>query len=88
MTKTVDLTEAIRLLGLAVDKCQELNGRPLTEPSKDRDREKDRVKALAEVQRQLLFLGHLGKRFETAVLDEYHAVRGFEDHRHGRRGPC
>ncbi len=80
MSGAVDLAKVAHLLQAAMAKCQQLHGQPLADESRNRDLERDRVRALAEVQRQLLYLAHLGDKIRVATLDEYHAVRGLSHH--------
>jgi len=39
---------------------------------------KSRAAELANIAKNLLYLGHLLRRAETAVLDEYYVSKGFD----------
>lgn len=71
----VNLSEPIEMIRVATERCAELDGRDIPH------QHKDRVKALAGIQRDTLYLAHLLDRARLLVLDEYHLLRGFTDHR-------
>lgn len=72
----VNLTEVAEMLRIASERCAALDQTVLPSPQ----RHKDRVAALASVQRDSLYLAHLLDRARILTLDEYHSVRGFTDH--------
>ena len=62
------------MIRLATERCEALDQRDIPH------QHKDRVKAMAGIQRDTLYLAHLLDRARLLVLDEYHLVRGFTDH--------
>lgn len=72
----VDLSDCRDLLMAALTEISNLHGK--TVPPAARGRE--RGPTIAEVQKGLLFLGHLCDRARIEALDNYHTVRGHTAH--------
>lgn len=75
----LDLSECRDLLMAAVAELQRLHGTKV--PAAARGRE--RGPTIADVQKGLLFLGHLCDKARISALDEYHTVRGHTAHHVG-----
>lgn len=74
----VNLSEVRDLLGKALIRLDDLDGRHIPE----RVPRQDRTQALAGVQRDALYLAHLFDLMKVHTLSEYHLIRGgFTDHR-------
>jgi hypothetical protein len=72
-TDTIDLDLINSELRLIAEKVAAL-GETAEFPARTRGR--SRTQELADLTRQLMFLSHLCKRLDTAVMDEYWHVRG------------
>jgi hypothetical protein len=75
---TVNLTAAREDLDLLATKIKSLEDANATIPT--RVQGKSRTQQIAEITRQLLYLQHLCRRVENAIMDEYWHVRGQDDH--------
>lgn len=73
---TVDLDAVRQEVDLLLSKMQALED--ATIPT--RVRGKSRTQEIAEITRQMLYLQHLCRRVENAIMDEYWHVRGQDDH--------
>lgn len=76
MSETVNLDEVREMLVAATSRVAHVHGTEIP----GGDKVKDRPAALAQVQKELLFLSHLCERARMLALDEYHLIRGFNDH--------
>ena len=73
----VDLSEVERLLRAALKRCEDLHGMTVPEPAVG----KDRTRALAAFQRDVLYLAHLCDAARVGSLGVYHKERGgYADH--------
>ena len=74
MSDSVNLTTARESMRAAWDQLDQIDGYtyPIRMPGKSRAAE------LANIAKNLLYLGHLLRRAETAVLDEYYVSKGFD----------
>jgi hypothetical protein len=74
MADSVDLTTARESMRAAWEQLEQIDGYayPVRMPGKSRAAE------LANIAKNLLYLGHLLRRAETAVLDEYYVSKGFD----------
>jgi hypothetical protein len=74
MADSVDLTTARESMRAAWEQLDQIDGYtyPVRMPGKSRAAE------LANIAKNLLYLGHLLRRAETAVLDEYYVSKGFD----------
>jgi hypothetical protein len=70
----VDLREVADLLHTATTRLQVQDGKAVA----GREITRDRSAELARLTKELLYLAHLCKKAETAVLDEYWVVKGFD----------
>jgi len=74
MADSVDLTIVRESMQAAWEQLEQIDGYayPVRMPGKSRAAE------LANIAKNLLYLGHLLRRAETAVLDEYYISRGWD----------
>lgn len=72
-TVTVDLSEVFHLFKDMQVRLDSLNGRRIPGDVGGRERSA----ALAEISKELLFLGHLCDKARLASLDQYHSTRGY-----------
>jgi hypothetical protein len=74
MADSVDLTTARESMQAAWEQLDHIDGHayPMRMVGKSRSAE------LANIAKNLLYLGHLLRRAETAVLDEYYVSKGFD----------
>jgi hypothetical protein len=74
MSDSVDLTTVRESMQAAWEQLEQFDGYtyPVRMPGKSRAAE------LANIAKNLLYLGHLLRRAETAVLDEYYVSKGFD----------
>lgn len=73
---TVDLDAVRQEVDLLLSKMQALED--ATIPT--RVRGKSRTQEIAEITRQLLYMQHLARRIDNAIMDQFWRVRGQEDH--------
>lgn len=75
----VDLSNARETLRQAIRRLDQLDGTKIP----PRQTGRARTAELASLTKQLLFVGHLCRRAEVEILDEYYVAKGETEHLEG-----